>query len=106
MERLEFPRRNPEIVWRNEKNREKKLLEAQARGEDISDGGTVILIISGMMHQLNLVGGHIWNLCDGTRSIGDICIALGGEFDADPSEVREDVTEFVNDLSERGWLIP
>lgn len=102
---MNFPRRNPDIVWRNEKNRENKLLEAQQRGEDISDSGTVILIISGMMHQLNLVGAHIWNLCDGTRSLEDISKALAAEFDAEPSEVEGDVAEFVKNLFERGWLI-
>ncbi|MDX9709377.1 MAG: pyrroloquinoline quinone biosynthesis peptide chaperone PqqD [Trichloromonas sp.] len=99
------PKRHPDIVWRVEKRREARIMEALDAGEDVSDQGSVILIISGMMHQLNLVGGRIWSLCDGSRTEEDIVAALAGEFDAEPEELRADVTEFVADLRGRGWLI-
>ena len=51
--------RNPDIVWRVERRREEEIVKALERGEDVAERGTVILIISGMMHQLNLVGGRI-----------------------------------------------
>jgi len=96
--------RNPEIVWRTEKRREQDIIQAMERGEDVSGRGTVILIISGMMHQLNLVGGRIWALCDGTRSEAEVAAELAGEFEAEAAEIAGDVAEFVQELVERGWL--
>jgi len=96
--------RNPEIVWRVEKRREHEILEALSRGEDVAERGTVILIISGMMHQLNLVGGRIWSLCDGSRNEAEVVDALATEFDADRDEIAADVAEFVAGLVQRGWL--
>lgn len=97
-------RRNPDIVWRHEKKREQDILKALEAGEDVSDHGSVILIISGMMHQLNLVGGAIWALCDGTRTLEQVVAAMADEFDVSRDVLREDVAEFVSDLLERGWL--
>jgi len=97
--------RNPDIVWRVEKRREEETVKALEQGEDVSERGTVILIISGMMHQLNLVGGRIWGLCDGSRSRRDIVDQLAAEFAAERAELEADVDAFIDDLRQRGWLI-
>lgn len=99
------PLRHPDIVWRVEKRREEAVLQALDAGEDVSGRGTVILILSGMMHQLNLVGGRIWALCDGSRTVEEIADALADEFDVARTEVAGDVQEFVKDLQQRGWLL-
>lgn len=96
--------RNPEIVWRIEKRREADVLAAMERGEDVAEQGTVILIATGMMHQLNLVGGRIWALCDGSRSDAEIFALLAGEFNVDAAELAADLHEFINDLIKREWL--
>lgn len=97
--------RNPDIVWRVEKRRQEDILQALEEGEDVSERGTVILIISGMMHQLNLVGGMIWNLCDGSRNPEDIVAELAAEFEVEREILSRDVEDFVDDLVNRGWLI-
>ena len=102
---MKKPLRNPEIVWRVEKKRQAEVLKALEAGEDVDDNGTVILLLSGMMHQLNLVGGLIWQQCDGENTVADIAKNLGREFDVDQAEVTDDVLDFVTDLKERGWLI-
>ena len=66
------PLRNPEIVWRVEKRRQSEVMAALEAGEDADDSGTVILLLSGMRHQLNLVGGLIWQQCDGEKTIDEI----------------------------------
>jgi len=101
---LSKPIRNPQIVWRVEKNRQQQVLEALAAGEDVDERGTVILIQSGMMHQLNLVGGMIWERCDGSRSVAEIAAELAVEFEVPGDELLADVAQFVDDLAERGWL--
>ena len=99
------PLRNSDIVWRVEKRRQADVMMALENGEDVDDSGTVILLLSGMMHQLNLVGGLIWQQCDGEQTLAGIAGELAKEFSVETAEVEADVTEFVADLAERGWLI-
>lgn len=96
--------RNPDIVWRVEKRRQEETLRALEQGEDVSERGTVILIISGMMHQLNLVGGMIWSLCDGSRDISALVAEMAREFEVEADILLRDVETFVDDLLKRGWL--
>ena len=98
------PRRNPDIVWRREKRKEERVLQALDAGEEVDDQGTVLLVVSGTMHQLNLIGGMIWGLCDEERNVADIMEQLAGEFAVDRSELEDDVREFLDDLLQRGWL--
>jgi len=99
------PLRNPDIVWRVEKRRQAEVMKALENGEDADDSGTVILLLSGMMHQLNLVGGLIWQQCDGAQTLSGIAEQLARDFSVETAEVEADVAEFVADLAERGWLI-
>lgn len=99
------PRRHPDIIWRIERRRRDEVLRALEAGEAVDDCGTVILIHSGTMHQLNLVGGMIWERCDGSRSVTEIAAELAGEFVVDLSELETDVNDYVADLGRRGWLI-
>jgi len=96
--------RNPDIVWRTEQRREQEVIEALERGEEVAERGTVILMFSGMMHQLNLVGGKIWALCDGSRDESAIVDLIAAEFEASREELAGDVNEFIADLLQRGWL--
>ncbi|MBI5207815.1 MAG: PqqD family peptide modification chaperone [Candidatus Firestonebacteria bacterium] len=95
--------RNHDIVWRCEVD-EKEIAKAEADGEDISQKGTVILIVSDMIHELNFVGGKIWMLCDGTKREEDIADELLKMFAVDKNELRKDVNEFVSKLIHNGWL--
>ena len=97
--------RNPEIVWRVEKRRQAEVMKALEAGDDVDDSGTVILLLAGVMHQLNLVGGMIWQHCDGTKTIADMAEILSSEFDVSKTELTDDIAGFVADLGERGWLI-
>jgi pyrroloquinoline quinone biosynthesis protein D len=99
------PVRNPEIVWRIEKRREAEVLQALERGEEVGERGTVILVAAGTMHQLNLAGGRIWSLCDGSRTPDEVIDALAAEFAAPRQELAADVKAFLDDLKQRGWLI-
>ena len=97
-------KRNQEIVWRVEKQREAEVAKALEAGSDPGEQGTVLLIVSGTMHQLNMVGGTIWQLADGSRSMDQITDDLVEDYDVDRSELEEDVINFVDDLVQRGWL--
>lgn len=96
--------RNPDIVWREEEEAREEVINAIGRGEDASSEGTVILIVSGMMHQLNILGGEIWKLLDGTRDVDGIVDELLKMFEVDRDTLKADVTAFLGDLDGRGWI--
>ena len=96
--------RNPEIVWRVERQREAEVAKALEAGSDPGDQGTVLLIVTGTMHQLNMIGGTIWQLADGTQSVDQLIDHLAADYDVERKELEEDVCAFVDDLVQRGWL--
>ncbi len=98
------PQRRKDIVWRHEARREQELLAAMERGEDVAEQGTVILVVDGTMHQLNLLGGEIWRRCDGEHSVGAIVDALAAEYEVGRDELAADVGAFLADLERRGWI--
>jgi len=100
--------RNPDVVWREESEIRDKILEALEKGEDdsqASEQGTVTLIISGTIYQLNLLGGEIWKLSDGSLTVEGIADSLSSIFDVEKEVLLEDVKEFVDDLLAKGWLV-
>ena len=98
------PKRNPDIFWRLEKRKAQQVIDALESGEDVSNEGTVVLIESGVMHQLNLLGGQIWELCDGQHSLGHILDRLSLEFDVEREVLQLDVEAFLDDLALRSWI--
>ena len=97
-------KRNPDVVWREEEGAKEEVIAALERGEDASSEGTVLLIVSGMMHQMNILGGEIWKLLDGVRGEDEIVGALRNMFEVDDATLRADVHAFLEDLSFRGWI--
>ena len=67
------------------------------RGDD-----AVILLDpdSGNYYTLDDVGGRIWELCDGSRSIEEIADVLAAEYDAPAEQIRADVIELLGELRE------
>ncbi len=97
-------RRNPDIVWREEEEARAEVIEALGRGEDVHGEGTVLLVISGTMHELNILGGEIWKLLDGSRDEEVVVSELHRTFDVDRETLAADVRAFLNDLKSRGWI--
>lgn len=97
--------RNEDLVWRDEPERREEIEEALERGEDAFEAGWVILVDQGEMHQLNLLAGDIWMLCDGTRDEGAIVSTLHELYDAPMEVIGADVAGFVGDCLEKGWLL-
>ncbi len=69
-------------------------------------GKWVLLDIdSGRYYALGDVGGRIWNLCDGTRTVPDLVAAVGSEYEGGGPSVEADVTTFVSDLLGEALLV-
>ncbi|HEU4925685.1 MAG TPA: PqqD family protein [Vicinamibacterales bacterium] len=53
---------------------------------------------------LNRTATEIWELCDGTRTVGDIARALGKRYGVDEAYLLGDVTAAVTTLRARGLV--
>jgi GeoRSP system PqqD family protein len=96
---------HPDIVWRDEPELREEILEALERGEDVGEKGWVIVMDGGIMHQLNLLAGEIWLLCDGSHDEESISSVLAEQFDAPREEILADVREFTGTCLNKGWLL-
>jgi pyrroloquinoline quinone biosynthesis protein D len=102
--------RNPDVNWRVETHREahvREVLGDPSRAEEDTearDVGTVTILAGGVMHQLNLLGGEIWKLCDGTLDRDSLVGHLLMMFEVDESTLRADAETFLNEMAEKGLI--
>lgn len=97
-------RRRPGIAWREEPDAAREALASLEAGRDAGGEGTLLIVERGRITELNILGGEIWKLCDGSRDLQAIVEELLTRFDVTRAELARDVTEFVADLVSRGWL--
>ena len=106
MELKERYRRRPGLPWREEQEAASAALAALAAGRDAGGEGTLLVVERGRITELNLLGGEIWKLCDGTRDVGAIVEELLPRFEVERDELDRDVRGFLADLVARGWVVP
>jgi coenzyme PQQ biosynthesis protein PqqD len=58
----------------------------------------------GNYYSLNDIGGRIWELCDGNRSVSQLVVALAAEYDAPAEILEKDIVELLEGL-QTGKLI-
>jgi coenzyme PQQ biosynthesis protein PqqD len=58
----------------------------------------------GNYYSLNDIGGRIWELCDGTRTVSQLVASISAEYDAAVEDVEKDVVELLEGL-QHGKLI-
>ena len=97
--------RRPGIAWRDEEEAAREVLDALAEGRDAGDDGTLILVDSGQVFELNLLGAEIWKLCDGCRTVGDVVDDILGRYEVERDELWRDVPAFLEDMTARGWMV-
>jgi len=78
--------------------------QVAAHGLAANEGGVLLHLQSGQYHGVDGVGWTIWNLLDGSRSIGELARELRVRFPDAPSHLNEDVSTFVQDLLERNLV--
>lgn len=81
------PQRDGRIVWR--------------RGDE---GVVVLNPNDGQYFSLDDVGGRIWELCEGERSIAEIAEILAEEYEADASVIQGDALELLRELRDEGLV--
>ncbi|MBI5878714.1 MAG: PqqD family protein [Chloroflexi bacterium] len=70
----------------------------QVSGRVIDDEAVIVLSESGDVEVLNRVGARIWELADGTRTIGEIAQLIEREYDVALPQAQADVQAFVERL--------
>jgi formylglycine-generating enzyme required for sulfatase activity len=58
----------------------------------------------GNYYSLNDIGGRIWELCDGNRSVSQLVVAVAAEYDAPAEVLEKDIVELLEGL-QNGKLI-
>ena len=96
-------RRIPDVLWREEDEQLDQARTALEQGDDAEDIATSLLFNNGVMLSLNILGTEIWKLCDG-RTSEDIVSELLTCFEVEEGELRDDVTAFLNELAEKGFI--
>ena len=95
--------RNPDVLWREEDEQRDQARSALEVGDDAEDIATSLLFNNGVMLSLNILGTEIWKLCDG-RTTSEIVAELLTCFEVEEEELRSDVTAFLNELAEKGFI--
>ena len=62
-------------------------------------------IESGEYYTLNEVGDRVWELCDGSRSIGEVIGMISREYDASEDIITADVQELLEELVSANLLV-
>jgi hypothetical protein len=81
------PVRHPEAIWR-----------------EIDSETLILKLDTGQVSVLNPVGGEIWALMDGNRSLGDIVRAIGETYAVACQQVEQDMRAFLEALLNRDMV--
>ncbi len=96
-------RRNPNVMWREEDQALAEAREGLERGDDVGDVGTAVLFSGGTMLSVNYLGMEIWKLCDNI-SVDQLVAELLTQFEVEEELLRQDVTEFIQQLLQKGFI--
>jgi len=86
----------------NHQSRPKRMEQVVA--QKATDDWLLFNVSNGNYYSLNDIGGRIWELCDGTRTVSQLVTALAAEYDASTEVLEKDIVELLEGLQE-GKLI-
>jgi Coenzyme PQQ synthesis protein D (PqqD) len=68
------------------------------------DGAMILDIVSDELTTLNATGGYVWGRLREGKSVGEIISDLARDTGQDPSDVADDVHEFVEQLTAKNLV--
>lgn len=72
----------------------------------VADDEAILLDIeSGSYFALNSVGGRIWELCDGKRSVVELVTVICDEFDVPADTAKADTLEILEELKKEKLVV-
>ena len=75
---------------------------AEVVGRIVDGEAVLVLPEQGKVKVLNQVGGRIWELADGSRTVEEIAGIICQEFKVEEATAQEDTLAFAAELIERG----
>lgn len=81
--------------------RRDRVLVQSAAGKQI-----LLNLDDGQYYALDEVSGRIWDLCDGSLTVGTIVEAICQDYDAPPEVIEADVLAFVGEMAAENLLVP
>lgn len=73
-------------------------------GADTADEALLMNVESGFFYQLNSAAARIWNLAEQPLDFETLCGAMQARYAVSPEQCRQDVTEFLTGMEERGLI--
>jgi hypothetical protein len=100
------PVRSPFIKWRTEGKDELIVIYSPRPKDQFWIGWLAKLAMEpeDRKTELDEIGSKIWNLCDGTNKVGDICKIIGNEYQLTDRQVEVSVLSFMNSLRQRKFI--
>lgn len=86
-------------------------LESQPRAREgilkqrVEDETILFHLEDGQYYALDEVGGRVWELCDGTRSVADVISVICREFEAPVETIEADVLELLGELASEKLVV-
>jgi len=71
--------------------------------EEFDDWALLFDPDTGKVCGVNPVGVRVWKMIDGKRTVKDISIMIQDSYPDTPDSVLEDVTAFMNEITEKGY---
>ena len=71
---------------------------------DLAGEMAIVNLANGVYYGLDPTGARIWNLLGDTLTFDELCHALVGVYEVDPSRLENDVRAFVGDLADQGLV--
>jgi coenzyme PQQ biosynthesis protein PqqD len=75
-----------------------------ALGVELDDNIAVYDDVGQLMILLNSSAGAVWNLCDGTRTVGEMITELAETYPDGAAVIRDDVRDTLRKLAEIGLV--
>jgi len=76
----------------------------QVIAQKATDDWLLFNVRDGNYYSLNDIGGRIWELCDGTRTVSQLVAAIAAEYNAPTEIIEKDIAELLEGL-QNGKLI-
>ena len=98
------PVRNPDLKWRTNDDDCAEVIIPRRKDRMGRVMSWVFAVPETRPVLLDEVGTHIWNLCDGEHTVGDLIQALCDEYRLGQREVEVSLTEYLRMLGKRGMI--
>lgn len=85
--------------------RGKPFRHSQVAWRIFSGEAVIITPAENRVRMLNLVGSRIWELADGTRTVGDIVEVLTTEYDVDADRAQQTTLDLLAELTDKALIL-